>query len=313
MATTVSSMATTDSGKITFETKHEDVIHDLQLDYFGKKLATCSSDRTIKIFDVSNTFKARLLEELKGHEGPVWQVAWAHPCFGNILASCSYDHKVIIWKEVQGIWTKLKVIQHESSVNSLSWGAYEFGLRLVSGCSDGCISVATANSNQTEWDIKILRDSHKAGCNAVSCSGTSENFVSGGGDHHVKIWCRSSSSSGVVTTGDWIIQLDLGDVNGGGGHRDWVRDVAWAPGISVQGDTIASGSQDGTVIIWQSSEKGGNFLKKKQIELKATVWRLSWSVIGDILAVTTADNAVSLWKEDLDGDWKNVDFNSNKK
>ena len=25
--------------------------------------------------------------ELLGHEGPVWQVAWAHPKFGNILAA----------------------------------------------------------------------------------------------------------------------------------------------------------------------------------------------------------------------------------
>jgi len=28
------------------------------------------------------------------HEGPVWQVAWAHPKYGSILASCSYDRKV---------------------------------------------------------------------------------------------------------------------------------------------------------------------------------------------------------------------------
>lgn len=34
------------------------------------------------------------------HEGPVWQVAWAHPKFGSILASCSYDRKVYVWKEV---------------------------------------------------------------------------------------------------------------------------------------------------------------------------------------------------------------------
>jgi protein transport protein SEC13 len=26
--------------------------HDAQLDYYGKRLATCSSDRTIKVFDV---------------------------------------------------------------------------------------------------------------------------------------------------------------------------------------------------------------------------------------------------------------------
>ena len=26
--------------------------HDAQLDYYGKRLATCSSDKTIRIFDV---------------------------------------------------------------------------------------------------------------------------------------------------------------------------------------------------------------------------------------------------------------------
>ena len=33
---------------------------------------------------------------LCSHEGPVWQVSWAHPKFGTILASCSYDRKVMI-------------------------------------------------------------------------------------------------------------------------------------------------------------------------------------------------------------------------
>lgn len=50
------------------------------------------------------------------HEGPVWQVAWAHPMFGNILASCSYDRKVIIWKEENGSWDKMyEYTGHESS------------------------------------------------------------------------------------------------------------------------------------------------------------------------------------------------------
>jgi protein transport protein SEC13 len=29
----------------------------------------------------------------------VWCVAWAHPKYGNILASAGYDGKVFIWKE----------------------------------------------------------------------------------------------------------------------------------------------------------------------------------------------------------------------
>lgn len=36
----------------------------------------------------------------------MWQVAWAHPMYGSILASCSYDRKVIIWKEENGTWEK---------------------------------------------------------------------------------------------------------------------------------------------------------------------------------------------------------------
>lgn len=64
--------------------------HDAQMDYYGKRLATCSSDRAIKIFSVQKDMQTHLAD-LLGHEGPVWQVAWAHPKFGTKLASCSYD------------------------------------------------------------------------------------------------------------------------------------------------------------------------------------------------------------------------------
>lgn len=46
----------------------------------------------------------------------MWQVAWAHPMFGNVLASCSYDRKVIVWKEENGSWDKMyEYTGHESS------------------------------------------------------------------------------------------------------------------------------------------------------------------------------------------------------
>ena len=100
--------------------------HDVQLDYYGKRLATCSSDRTAKVYDVVEGGERKQVADLKGwarlrphprgnapsrqprlparrrHDGPVWQVAWAHPKFGaglGILASCSYDRQIIVWKE----------------------------------------------------------------------------------------------------------------------------------------------------------------------------------------------------------------------
>ena len=49
------------------------MVHDAQMDYYGTRLATCSSDRTIKIFEVKEGTQIRLAD-LRGHEGPVWQV-----------------------------------------------------------------------------------------------------------------------------------------------------------------------------------------------------------------------------------------------
>lgn len=39
--------------------------HDAQFDYYGKRLATCSSDRSIKVYDVSGS-EYKYLAELKG-------------------------------------------------------------------------------------------------------------------------------------------------------------------------------------------------------------------------------------------------------
>lgn len=36
----------------SFETGHGDMVHDAAFDYYGKRLATCSSDRSIKVFEV---------------------------------------------------------------------------------------------------------------------------------------------------------------------------------------------------------------------------------------------------------------------
>ena len=43
-----------------------DTQHDAVLDYYGRRLATCSSDKTIKIFEVEGE-SHRLTETLKGY------------------------------------------------------------------------------------------------------------------------------------------------------------------------------------------------------------------------------------------------------
>lgn len=90
------------------------------------------------------------------HEGPVWQVAWSHPKFFSLLATSSYDGKVLIWKEENGTWTRVYEhahhtasgtpsmwLYHSTLVNSIAWSPHELGLNLACGSSDGKISILT--------------------------------------------------------------------------------------------------------------------------------------------------------------------------
>lgn len=89
------------------------------------------------------------------------------------------------------------------------------------------------------------------------------------------------------------------------GHSEWVRDAAWAPNLALPKNTIASAGQDGQVFVWCEKAAGG-WDKKLVHDFKVPVWRVSWSVTGDILAVSDGNNAVTLWKETADGVWQQV-------
>eukprot|EP01114_Cavostelium_apophysatum_P013548 TRINITY_DN3303_c0_g1_i1.p1 TRINITY_DN3303_c0_g1~~TRINITY_DN3303_c0_g1_i1.p1 ORF type:complete len:313 (-),score=52.76 TRINITY_DN3303_c0_g1_i1:48-986(-) len=292
----------------TIDTQHEDMIHDAQADFYCKRLATASSDRTIKIFEIGDNNNNTFLTEIKGHEGPVWQVVWAHPKFGSILASCSYDRKIIIWKETSANqWSRLfEYDKHESSVNSISWAPHEFGLCLIGASSDCTISVITLKGDNS-WDAVRIPQAHSIGVNSVSWAPAlsagslvnssaapttlTKRFVSGGCDNLVKIWRFFENENA------WRTEETLEH------HTDWVRDVAWGPSIGLPASVIASCSQDGTVVIW-SQENNAAWSKKVLPKFPDVVWRVSWSITGNILAVAGGDNKVTLWKESADGEWR---------
>lgn len=49
-----------------FSIMANEIQHDAVLDYYGRRLATCSSDKTIKIFEVEGD-KHTLVETLRGY------------------------------------------------------------------------------------------------------------------------------------------------------------------------------------------------------------------------------------------------------
>lgn len=78
----------------------------------------------------------------KVHEGPVWQVAWAHPKFESVVATCGYDCKVKIFrKEVNNSWSEIFNENLDSSVNCIAWAPWEYGFILAAGTAQGRIVV----------------------------------------------------------------------------------------------------------------------------------------------------------------------------
>lgn len=77
------------------------------------------------------------------------------------------------------------------------------------------------------------------------------------------------------------------------GHSDWVRDVAWAPNVGLPMCTVASCGQDGKVIVWTQSQAGAEWQSVLLHDFKVPVWSVSWSVTGNILAVSDGNQQVS--------------------
>lgn len=289
---------------VSIDTQHNDMIHDSQFDYYSRKLATCSSDRSIKIFDV-NGDNCQLTATIIEHEGPVWQVAWAHPKFGVILASCSYDATVVIHREISpNTWKKVLTHKfHESSVNSISWAPHEFGLILACASADGKVSILEYKDDN--WSVSHFQND-TLGTNSVSWAPYSavnslqedgrsaRRLVTGSCDNSVRIWrlvdagwteeSRSSLSS----------------------HTDWVRDVSWAPNTGLPYNTIASCSEDRTVLIWKQTDSDKVWVPTVMHQFEAPVWRVSWSVTGNVLAVSSGDHKVTLWKHTVDETWTQI-------
>lgn len=316
MATVTESTATPTTGNnmseadcITVDTQHYDMVHDAQLDYYGTKLATSSSDKTVKIYDVVGDDPGgngyNYTATLEGHVGPVWEVSWAHPKFGVVLASCSFDGSVLIHREsTPHNWIPIldQKQLHESSVNSCEFAPHHHGLICAAASSDGRVSILTHQQDDS-WAIQYISD-NTLGVNSVSwCpdDGQTKKIVTGGCDNQIRFYTQTNAAEN--TTWEQL-QEDYVDTSKLS-HSDWVRDVSWAPSIIPNHHVVASCSEDGTVLIWNSD--GTNGWKPTLLhQFPDPVWRVRWNMTGSLLAVSSGDDHVSLWKAGLDGIYTQV-------
>lgn len=128
---------------------HQDLINDIAFDYYGKRFATCSSDKSIKVWDYDETEKKwKSVYINRAHEDSIWRLSWAHPEFGQIFASCSEDGSVKIWEEREDSddpkdkwFARAHLLKLSKSVNDIKFAPRNVGLKLATASSDGIIRI----------------------------------------------------------------------------------------------------------------------------------------------------------------------------
>ena len=186
-------------------------------------------------------------------------------------------------------------------VNSIAFAPAELGLHLACGSSDGKVSILSYK-DQGEWEVKSF-SAHLNGVNAVCWASTAlpnsqlaKRIVSAGSDNSIKIWCQPTETS------EWIEECESLE-----GHSDWVRDVAWCPNELLPFLMFASCSQDRTVLLWTSTDNGKSWNKHLLCPpFSDPVWKLSWSVAGNLLAVSFGENKTNVWRQNIDNSWEKV-------
>ncbi|HEY9751337.1 MAG TPA: WD40 repeat domain-containing protein [Coleofasciculaceae cyanobacterium] len=282
---------------------HSGEMASLALSPAGDTLASCCLDKTLQVWNLTDS---KPLRTLKGHGHDISSVAISPD--GQFLASSSLNNpksNVRIWNLQTGkllhdrlghqksvrfvamdglgrivscsgdkvkIWDiktgdRLLTLSHLGSVTTMAISP-DSGI-LATGSSDGKIRLWNA---QTGDPIRKLRG-HTGAVNSLRFGPDGETLISASSDQLIRIWH--------LATGDLIHTLS--------GHAATVNAIAVAPDRGL----LISGSSDTTLKFWKLDSWE---LLHTLSEHKGAINSLALSANGQVLTSGSADKTVKLWQ-----------------
>ena len=262
-------------------------VRDLSYDYYGQRVATCSSDQMIRVYNT----KGALTASWKAHLGSIWRILWAHPEFGQVLITCSFDRKVCIWEEHAdaedltqqsghgpGGWRlQAELLDARDSVQHISLAPKHLGLRLASCGPDRVVRVHEAADvvDLSKWGL--LSEFEPDAPEPASATSATSAKAHGG-------------SGGSETTRGGALNAKRGSPNC----------VAWSPSV-LEAPMLAVGMTDGAIYIWACNEDGG-WARAHVVEPihRGCINDMNYAPdVGrsyGLLATASDDKSVRLWK-----------------
>lgn len=311
------------------DTEHKDLVHDVSYDFHGRRMATCSSDHTVKIWDLGDDGEWTLSSAWKTHSGSVWRVTWAHPEYGQVVATCSFDRTAAIWEEMLGeirsvsetsgsqhrSWVKrTSLVDSRTSVTDVKFAPKHLGLQLATCSLDGIVRVYEAPDvmNLSQWSLQH-EISTKLRCSTLSWNpsrrhppmlavGSNDANQSAGGKVQIYEFNDAIRKWNKVETIAMV--------------TDAVHDIAFAPNLGRSYHLLAIATKTLKIISIEplrrdatlSGQTGVTKFELRQVgdfnDHDSQVWRICWNVIGTVLVSSGDDSCVRLWKGNYLGNWK---------
>lgn len=254
---------------------HDDRVWSLDFTPDAQLIASCSSDKTIKLWSVSDGVCQTTLDGT--HSRTVRQVTWCPTSQqGKLcLASASFDATAVVWQQDGPDFEPVSPLEgHENEVKSV---AFNHDGTLIATCSRDKTIWVWERDEDEDFSCQAVLSGHSQDVKFVKWHPTENLLYSASYDDSVKCWRHEQSID------DWMCSATLN------GHKSTV----WQLDFSPSGEYLVSCSQDKTLRVWTT--KDNKEVAVKQDAHERAILSVSWSSQG-LIATGGADNQLKLFK-----------------
>lgn len=185
-----------------FRTEHSNYINKIRYAPDGLNFATCSSDKSIKIYEGKEGTLIKSMESKDGHAASIYSFSWS-PCSKKIL-SCGADKKACVWNvesgEVETSWTL------GTTVDDMQMSALWYKDNIITVSLSGAMNFLDPADNTKPKKIIVGHNSDVAG---IAMDVANRVFYSADANGKVCKWKDGEAS--------WF---------SGGGHKKSIRGLA---------------------------------------------------------------------------------------